>query len=313
VKPLATAVVGVGQQGERHARKLAALESSRLVAVVDIDPERARSVGAELGVATTTNYRDLIGEVSAVVVATPTSTHFDIARDMLDAGVHVLVEKPITTGMEHARELVEMADARQLVLQVGHLERFNPVVLALAEHVSRPQFIESIRVAPFQPRALDVSVVLDLMIHDIDLIHTFVRSPMKHVDAVGRPVFTDNIDVANARITFENGCVANVTASRISLKTERTLRMFQPDAYFSADLRHMELTHCLPRSHGRVASPDDIEIRRESFQPGDAMLEQTKAFLTSIAGGPPPLANGHVAMHALETATIINGIVAAQS
>lgn len=218
----------------------------------------------------------------------------------------------MTTRMEHARRLVEIADGKALVLQVGHLERFNPVIAALAERVTRPQFIESIRVAPYRRRALDVSVVLDLMIHDIDLIHTFVRSPMAHVDAVGRSVFTDNIDVANARITFENGCVANVTSSRISSKTERTLRIFQSDSYVSADLFNMTLAEYCAKTRNPVAGPEDIDVRNRSFEPGDALMDQAKAFLGSIAGGPPPLANGHAAMYALETATLINGIVAVQ-
>ncbi|HEX7060382.1 MAG TPA: Gfo/Idh/MocA family oxidoreductase [Woeseiaceae bacterium] len=309
--PLATAVIGVGRQGRRHAQKLAALQGSRLVAVVDIDAARAREVAGELGVTALSDCRELPGEVSAAIVATPTSTHYEVARSLLDAGIHVLIEKPMTTAMEHARALVEVANGRRLVLQVGHLERFNPVVLAMADRVSQPQFIESVRVAPYTQRALDVSVVLDLMIHDIDLIHTFVKSPMQHVDAVGRAVFTDNIDVANARITFVNGCVANVTSSRISSKTERTLRIFQPDSYLSADLRNMTLTHYLAKASRPVTRPADLEIRNESFGPGDALLEQAQAFLDSVAGGPPPLANGRVAMHALETATLINRIVAA--
>ncbi len=309
--PVTTAVIGVGRQGRRHAQKLAALDGSRLAAVVDVDPARAREVAAELGVAAMADCGELPGDVSAAVVATPTSTHYEVARALLEAGIHVLIEKPMTTAMEHARELVELADSRRLVLQVGHLERFNPVVLAMADRISHPQFIESVRVAPYTQRALDVSVVLDLMIHDIDLIHTFVKSPMQHVDAVGRAVFTDNIDVANARITFANGCVANVTSSRISSKTERTLRIFQPDSYLSADLRNMTLAHYSAKTRRPVTRPEDLEIRNESFAPGDALMEQTKAFLDSVAGGPPPLANGHVAMHALETATLINRIVAA--
>lgn len=310
--PVATAVVGVGRQGHRHAQKLAALESSRLVGVVDIDERRAREIGDELRVSAASDYRDLIGAAAAVVIATPTSTHFGIARELLEAGIHVLVEKPMTVGMDEAHTLVETADERGLVLQVGHLERFNPVVIALADRIRQPQFIESIRVAPYKDRGLDVSVVLDLMIHDIDLIHTFVKAPTVHVDAVGRPVFTDHIDIANARITFGNGCVANVTSSRISSKTERTLRIFQQDSYVSADLHNLTLVQYAAKRRGHVTGPADIDARKQSLPCGDAMLEQARAFLSSIAGGPPPIANGHVAMHALETATIINGIVAGQ-
>jgi predicted dehydrogenase len=198
-----------------------------------------------------------------------------------------------------------MADRRDLVLQVGHLERFNPVVVAMAGQVTEPQFIESIRIAPFKPRGLDVSVVLDLMIHDIDLIHSFVRAPIAHVDAVGRSVFTDKTDVANARITFTNGCVANVTSSRISLRTERTLRIFQPHTYLSGDLQQLTLAHFATTGNGPVIGPEDVRMERKSFRNVDALLEQARAFLRSVAGGPEPLASGRVALDTIETATEI--------
>lgn len=298
-------VVGVGFQGRRHAQKLNAITEAKLVAVVDTDGDRLERVARELGVEGTEDYRDLLGRVSAAVVATPTSTHFAIASDLLCAGIHVLIEKPMATRIDEARKLVEMAERRNVVLQVGHLERFNPVVVAMAEHVTEPQFIESIRIAPFKPRGLDVSVVLDLMIHDIDLIHSFVQAPIAHVDAVGRSVFTDNTDVANARITFANGCVANVTSSRISLKTERTLRIFQPHTYLSGDLHRLTLSHFATGSNEPVTGPDDVRMERKSFRDADVLMEQARAFLRSVAGGPEPVANGRVALDTLETATEI--------
>lgn len=298
-------VVGVGFQGRRHAQKLHAIEEAKLVAVVDTDADCLESVAGELGVEGTQDYRDLFGRVSAAVVATPTSTHFDIASGLLRAGIHVLIEKPLATCVDEARKLVETAGRRNLVLQVGHLERFNPVVVAMAGHVTEPQFIESIRIAPFKPRGLDVSVVLDLMIHDIDLIHSFVQVPIAHVDAVGRSVFTDNTDVANARITFANGCVANVTSSRISLKTERTLRIFQPRTYLSGDLHQLTLSHFATGSSGPVTGPDDVQMEKMSFGEVDALMEQARAFLRSVAGGPEPAANGQVALDTLGTATEI--------
>jgi predicted dehydrogenase len=238
MKKIRTAAIGVGVQGQRHAQKLAALPASDLVAVVDADTDRARAVAAELNTSAVDDYRDLIGNIDAVALSTPTSTHYEIGRELLAAGIHILLEKPIATTVAESRELVRLAEEHSLVLQVGHLERFNPAISALVEHVDNPQFIESSRIAPYKPRALDVSVVLDLMIHDIDLIHSFVRSPMDQVDAVGRSVFSDSIDVANARIRFANGCIANVTSSRVSMKTERSLRIFQADSYLSADMQN---------------------------------------------------------------------------
>jgi len=303
-----TAVIGVGVQGGRHAEKLAALPGSNLVGVVDADAERAASVADALGVESIPDYKNLIGRVSAVVISSPTSTHYDVTRTMLENDIHVLLEKPIATTMDEARELVELGESRGLVFQVGHLERFNPAVRAMADLVDNPQFIDSQRIAPYKPRALDVSVVLDLMIHDIDLIHSFVRSSMESVDAVGRQVFSDSIDVANARIRFANGCVANVTSSRISMKTERSLRIFQSDAYVSADLQNKTVTSYAKRGSGPVETPNDVEIDKQSFGDTDAMLDQAEAFLESVEGGPEPLVSGRTAMEALETATVIGDL-----
>lgn len=305
MSPVAIAVVGVGFQGRRHAQKLKALENAELVAVVDTDAECLGRVSRELGVEGARDYREIVGRVSAAVVATPTSTHFEIARELLRAGIHVLIEKPLATHIDEARKLVDIAERKRLVLQVGHLERFNPVVVAMAEHVTEPQFIESNRIAPFKRRALDVSVVLDLMTHDIDLIHSFVRSPIADVDAVGRSVFTGNTDVANARITFTNGCVANVTSSRISLKTERTLRIFQPEAYLSGDLHRLTLSHYASKPGKDVGGPEDVHVEKRTFEDRDALMEQARAFLGSVGGGPAPVASGRVALDTLETATQI--------
>ena len=310
--PIRTAAIGAGVQGQRHAEKLAALSASELVAVVDIDSERANTVAANLGTEAVEDYRDLIGNVDAVVLSTPTSTHFDIARPLLESGIHLLLEKPITTTLDEAGELVRLAEDRRAVLQVGHLERFNPAIMALTEHIRQPQFIESNRIAPYKPRALDVSVVLDLMIHDIDLIHSFVHSQMAQVDAVGRSVFSDSIDVANARIRFANGCVANVTSSRVSLKTERSLRLFQGDSYASIDLQDRTFTRYSKRGPGPVSGPEDVAIDARSFDASDAMMDQTQAFLDSISGGPPPLVDGERAMQALETAIAIGNAIGGQ-
>jgi predicted dehydrogenase len=181
--------------------------------------------------------------------------------------------------------------------------------VALTDFVDEPRFIESNRIAPYKPRALDVSVVLDLMIHDIDLVHAFVQSPMESVDAVGRRVFSDNIDVANARIRFASGCVANVTSSRISMKTERSLRIFQDDSYVSADLQNKTLTSYRKRGEGPVSGPQDVDINSQSFGDADALMEQARAFLDSVANGTPPLVSGRTGLEALETATVIGDLI----
>ena len=308
-KTIRAAVVGAGVQGERHAQKFAALDGSELVGVVDPDTERARQVAGELNASAFPDYRELIGKVDAVALASPTSTHFEIASTLLEDGVHLLIEKPIATTAEEGWELVRLADEHGLILQVGHQERYNPAVLAIADNVREPLFIESNRIAPYRPRALDVSVVLDLMIHDIDLVHSFVQSAMASVDAVGRRVFSESIDVANARIRFENGCIANVTSSRVSMKTERTLRVFQPDEYISADLHNKTVTRYAKKGDGPVTGPEDVMIDKAEFGESDAMMVQTKAFLDSINGGPAPLVSGRTGTEALATAAAIGQAV----
>ena len=300
-----TAVIGVGHQGRWHADKFALLSECELVAVVDADPAARDKAAEDLSTESVADYRELLGKVDAVSIATPTPTHYEIVRAFLDAGTHVLVEKPLTSTVSEAEALVALADEKGVVLQVGHLERFNPAVMAVAPSVATPRFIESLRIAPYKPRGLDVSVVLDLMIHDIDLIHSFARSRMVEVDAVGTSIFSRNIDIANARIKFENGCVANVTSSRISLKTERAIRIFEANAYHSVDLFSKSATSYRTKVDGPVETPDDISIDASSFEASDALLEQAKAFVSSIAGGPPPLVSGRTALEALETAVAI--------
>ena len=303
-----TAVIGVGHQGRWHADKFALLPESELIAVVDADEKTRQQVAEDLRVDAVADYRDLLGRVDAVSIATPTPSHHEIVGAFLSHGVHVLVEKPLTSTVSEAEELVALADSHNAVLQVGHLERFNPAVMAVAPTVAEPRFIESLRIAPYKPRGLDVSVVLDLMIHDIDLIHSFARARMVSVDAVGTSIFSRNIDIANARIKFANGCVANVTSSRISLKTERAIRIFESSAYHSIDLFAKSATSY--RAKGEpVESPEDISIDAASFEASDALLEQAKAFLASVAGGPAPLVSGRTALEALETAVAIGDLI----
>ncbi len=277
--------------------------------MVDQDPERCRLVASELGVPALDDHHKLIGEVDAVSIATPTSSHFEIAKTLLENDVHVLVEKPITTTLEQAAVLVELAEKRGLVLQVGHVERFNPAILALTSLCNEPQFIETYRISPFTQRSTDVDVVLDLMIHDIDLVHSIVGAPVKSLDANGGSVISDVIDIANARIKFENGCVANVTASRASFKTERTLRVFQKNAYISVDMHNKELTMYTKNGDSGSPSQDGISVEKQSFDPSDAMMVQNEAFLESVAGGAPPMVTGRIGMQALETALAIGAVV----
>jgi predicted dehydrogenase len=309
MSPLRCAVVGAGYLGRFHAQKYAGLAGCALAGIADPSPEVRARLAAELGVAVHADHRELLGRVDAVSVATPTALHHPIARDFLLAGAHVLVEKPITTTAPEARELIALAAANRRVLQVGHLERFNPVIVAVAGELRKPRFVESNRLAPFKARGTDVSVVLDLMIHDIDLIEHIVQSPIASIDAIGAPVFTDEIDIANARIRFENGCVANVTASRISMKSERKLRVFQSDSYLSIDLQQKLLTQVRrPDVIAQGATPS-VAVEERSFEQGDALLAEIESFVAAIREGTRPVVSGEDGLRALETATRITELV----
>lgn len=306
---LRCAVIGTGYLGKFHADKYALLPECELVAVVDANPETAASLAAKHGCRGLTDYRELLGKVDAVSIAVPTRLHFQVARDFLAAGSHVLVEKPITTTVEEADTLIELARANQRVLMVGHLERFNPAILALEGILDQPRFIESTRLAPFKPRATDVSVVLDLMIHDIDIILDIVDSPITHIEASGAAVLTSDTDIANARLTFDNGCVANVTASRISLKSERKMRLFQKDAYLSVDFQNRVLaTH--RRGEGEMF-PGVPEILSDElrFEHGDALLEEIRHFVECVLTARPPRVPGEAGRRALAAAEDISALL----
>jgi len=301
-----TAVIGVGYLGRFHAQKYAQLEGSQLVAVADPDGGARTMLERELGIPGVADHRLLIGRVDAVSIVTPTPTHHAIARDFLDAGVDVLLEKPIAATPGEGAELVELARRRSRILQVGHLERFNPVIQAVTPRLKRPRFMESARLAPFRQRGTDVDVVLDLMIHDIDLILSIVRSPVVAVDAIGSSVFSGEIDIANARLRFENGCVANATASRVSLKTERKLRVFEDDAYLSVDL-HQKVLTAIRKAEGAVPEGmPPVSIEERSFEPGDALKDEIAAFLHSVNTREAPLVSGADALLALQMAVQIS-------
>ena len=309
MKKIRAAVVGVGYLGRFHAQKYARADGCELVAVVDAREEVRQAVALEVGARAVADYRDLLGKVQAVSVATTTPAHFAIARDFLEAGAHVLVEKPITETPEEARQLIELARQRGRVLQVGHLERFNAAILAAEPYLKTPRFIECHRLAPYRERGTDVNVVLDLMIHDIDIVQTIVGVPIESIEAIGTPVFSDEIDIANARIRFANGCVANATASRVSLKTERKLRVFEDDAYLSIDLQQKILTLIRKRSGPFEPGQLPVTIEEQNFDAGDALNAEIESFLDCIRTGREPVVSGVAGMRALETAMRITSQV----
>jgi predicted dehydrogenase len=234
-KIVKVAVVGVGHFGTEHARVYSQCESVELIAVCDVDPDAGRKAADRFKADFVTDYRELIGHVDAISLAAPTVLHHQIACEFMQSGVSVLVEKPIATTLEQADQMVELAQQRNVVLQVGHLERFNPAVSAARTVATAPRFFEAHRLSIFTPRSLDIDVVMDLMIHDIDIVLSLVKSPVSEVRAAGVPVITPRIDIANARIEFEDGCIANLTASRVSGERVRKLRFFQPNQYVSID------------------------------------------------------------------------------
>lgn len=298
------AVIGVGYLGKFHAEKYAASPKAELVAVVDVDGARAGEIAAQLGTTALSDYRELFGKVQCVSIAVPTRCHHEVAKEILAQGIDALVEKPLAMDFAQGKDLVEIARQRNSILQVGHLERFNPAIRRLEGVIHDPKFVECHRLAPFIERGTDVDVVLDLMIHDIDVIASLVRSPVKRVESVGVPVLTEKPDIANARITFENGCIANVTASRVSLKRERKVRFFQPDAYISIDYdqRRAQIFH----KPGPGATWMDIKYENVEIKEGDALADEIDSFLDCVQSRSAPLVSGSEGLLALEIASLIS-------
>jgi predicted dehydrogenase len=262
-------------------------------------------VAADVGAVAYQNHRDLLGKVDAVSIAVPTPAHFSVGLDFLEHDVDVLIEKPLTTSIEEADELIRVADAKDLILQVGHLERFNPAIIGLQDIVKNPMFIEAHRLSLFKDRSTDVSVVLDLMIHDIDIILNFVRSEIKGIHAAGVPVICEHVDIANVRLEFENGCVANVTASRISAKDQRKIRMFQKDGYISVDFANHEIMIIRRDKNGANNLIPGMDIRQIAFSETDALEDELKAFVDAVLKRGAPKVTGQVGRQALKTALII--------
>jgi predicted dehydrogenase len=298
VKTPRVGVVGVGHIGKNHARLYAELPGAKFVAIYDTDVAVAEQYASQFGIKAVTSLEEFANEVDAASIATPTSTHFEIASDLLRRGKHLLVEKPIADDTAHASELAELAAARDLVLQVGHVERFNPVLSALEKRLTNPRFIEAHRLSPYPNRSTDIGVVLDLMIHDLEIILHLVRSPVQTVDAVGVPVLSRGEDIANARIRFENGCVANITSSRISPEQMRKIRVFQEDVYLSLDYQNQSGEMYQRTAEGLKRT--EVEIERE-----EPLKRELAAFIECAATGRAPKVSGFQAAAALELAVEI--------
>ena len=301
-----TAVIGVGHLGKFHAQKFFQLQNSTLAAVADKDFEKAQAVAAATGCTPVADYRELLGEVDAVSIVVPTDLHFEVAQDFLRHKSHVLVEKPMTASLEQAEALIALARRHDRVLQVGHLERFNPAITALEEELGEARFIECHRLAPYKPRGTEVNVVLDLMIHDIDIILDIVKSDVERIDARGTPVLSEDIDIANARIAFRNGCVANVTASRVSTATDRKMRIFQNDAYLSVDFQNRELAVYRKGQQEMYPGVPNIDVQKIRCDEYDALLAEVQSFLDCIANGGRPKVSGQDGKRALQTAISIS-------
>ncbi|MCD6204761.1 MAG: Gfo/Idh/MocA family oxidoreductase [Candidatus Marinimicrobia bacterium] len=310
-------VVGAGHLGRWHIKNLHRLPNVEMVGFYDCDPRRRDEIAAEYNATPFDSLDQLLDQCDAVSIVVPTVSHFEVAKSALDRGLHIFCEKPFMQTITEADTIIDLARQKGCVLQVGHIERFNPALAGLSDFTISPLFIESHRISPFNPRGTDVAVILDLMIHDIDIILSLVKSEIESIDASGAPVLTDTIDIANARLKFSNGCVANITASRVSDKQMRKIRIFQKDAYFSIDfLKNQTSVYSLSEDSSRIpenAIPitelkvNDHQTKLITYQEihtaeSNAMLEELRAFTQSIENGTPPPVTGEDGKRALEIA-----------
>jgi len=293
-------VIGVGSLGQHHARIYSEIEGASLVGVADVDKDRANAVASKLGCRAFFNYRELLAEVEAVSLAVPTERHAEIGTEVLRNRTHVLIEKPIASDLAEADQLLELSELNQTILQVGHTERFNPVVESIRSYVTKPQFFEAHRLGVFVPRSLDIDVVLDLMIHDLDLVLSLTRQPIKEIHAVGIPVLTPRVDIANVRIEFEDGCVANLTASRVSKERVRKLRFFQPHDYISLDLQQKSI-----EMFSLVEAEGERQIieRKPPIEDREPLKFELEAFVRAVQGNPSSIScSGEEGRRSLEVA-----------
>jgi len=302
VGPIKVGVVGVGYLGQFHAEKYARLPEAALVGVVDIDPSRAREVAKRYGTEAFGHHSALFDHVQAVSIAVPTPLHHSIAKDFLVRGIDVLLEKPISCTLEEADELIELSESKGIIFQVGHLERFNGALLALEGRIRNPLFIEANRLSPLLKRATDVDVVLDLMIHDIDITFSWVASKVKGIHAVGAPILTPTLDFADVRMEFENGCTAHLTASRVSREKSRKARVFQPNGYFSIDFVSQKVSFSEKRFHPDRMDEAEIVTEEIPAEKVDSLEAEVRAFLRSVRERGKVRVSGRDGRRALETA-----------
>jgi predicted dehydrogenase len=285
VDKIRTAVIGAGHLGREHARVYASIENAKLIAVCDINEKTGRAVAERHNVGFVSDFRELLGDVDAVSIATPTVDHHEITCACLDAGINVLVEKPIARSLAEADEMIRIAKARGLVLQVGHIERFNPAFRALQKKISRPRFFEAHRMGIFTPRSLDIDVVMDLMVHELDIIASMVEGEVIKIEAVGIPILTQKIDLANARLEFADGCVANITASRVSGERLRKLRVFQPNEYYSLDYSEQQVAMCRLLPANSPASLPEIVAGSLEVMKREPLLAEIEDFVSAVRTG----------------------------
>ncbi|HOD77113.1 MAG TPA: Gfo/Idh/MocA family oxidoreductase [Syntrophorhabdus sp.] len=294
--PIKMALVGCGHMGKIHLQKLSSFDEIQIVGIVDVDTKRANDLAQPINVPAFNNYKKLLGNVDGVIIATPTETHYQIAKDFLKSGTHILLEKPITSRQDQAQELINLAQTRQLILQVGFLERFNPAISKILPIIKKPLLIESRRLSEFTGRSTDIDVVLDLMIHDIDLILSIVREDVCDIRAQGVSFITDKLDMASARIEFSNGCIADLNASRISSKKERTLTVFEANQIFFIDLLNRRVVYSAKEQN------KDIDTEEYTVDPIDAVKYEISLFIQSILTGTAPIVRGEDGLRALTLA-----------
>ncbi|MCL2144152.1 MAG: Gfo/Idh/MocA family oxidoreductase [Endomicrobia bacterium] len=305
MKIIKTAVIGVGSLGQHHARILGQHPNAKLEYIVDTDEKRAGKIikSNKLSAAALTDFKRLIGKVDAVVIAAPTQFHYQIAKPLLESGIHCLVEKPVTLNVEEAQSLIETAQKGNVVLQVGHVERFNPAVIAAAPYINNPRFIEVNRLGPYDPRTAHIGVVLDLMIHDLDMLFYLVKDKAVSFEAHGAKILSETEDIAKVRLKFANGCVADVSASRVSLDKYRRIRIFQPDAYISIDYAGKNFKmYTKKEGREKITSFLDIDIKKPKIPSNEPLFYELDNFLNSVIEGKKPMVSGEQGRDAVELA-----------
>ena len=305
MKTIRTAVIGVGSLGQHHARILGQHPDSKLEYIVDTDEKRAEKIikSNKLNASVLKDYKELIGKVDAVVIAAPTQFHYEIAKPLLENGIHCLVEKPITLSVEEAQELIETAQKKNVILQVGHVERFNPAVIAAAPYVRNARFIEVNRLGPYDPRTSHIGVVLDLMIHDLDMLFYLVKDKVVSFEAHGAKILSETEDIAKVRLKFANGCVADVSASRVSMDKYRRIRIFQPDAYISVDYAGKSLKmYTKKEGKDKITSLFDIDVKKPKIPSNEPLFYELDNFLQSVSEGKKPMVSGEQGRDAVELA-----------